>query len=64
MSDIPLDPTSNRKSPDLSGLLSKVWLNGELLKSPAALSVLDRSSQFGDGLFETLLINPGAMPIN
>ena len=63
MSEIPLDPTSNRKSPDLSGLLSKAWLNGELLDSPAALSIDDRAAQFGDGLFETILINRGQCPL-
>ncbi len=61
--EIPLDPTNNRKSPDLSGLLSKVWLNGEQLAAPQALSVFDRAAQFGDGLFETILINKAQCPL-
>ncbi|MCK5881534.1 MAG: aminodeoxychorismate lyase [Sinobacterium sp.] len=63
MSNIPLDPTSSRKSPDLSGLLSKVWLNGKLLESKAALPIDDRAAQFGDGVFETMLISQGQCPL-
>ena len=63
MSDIPLDPTSNRESLDLSGLFSKQWLNGQLLDSPEKLSLFDRSSQFGDGVFETILIHQGQCPL-
>ncbi len=63
MTDIPLDPTSNRESLDLSGLFSKQWLNGQLLESPENLSIFDRSSQFGDGVFETILIHQGQCPL-
>lgn len=39
----------------------KVWLNGELLKSPAepALSVLDHGVVVGDGVFETAAVVDG-----
>jgi len=70
MSDIPLDPTSARKSPDLSGLLSKAWLNGQLLnqnsldqvQSPT-FSVDDRAAQFGDGVFESIFLQEGQAPL-
>ena len=63
MSDIPLDPTSARQPPDFSGLLTKVWLNGEPLDGAHHLPINDRGAQFGDGLFESMLVVNGQCPL-